>query len=378
MADIIQLRGGTAAAWTAANPILANKELGVETDTRKMKLGNGVANWNTLSYMSLAANAVGSDKQIPFNDGGTMSGLAALIFDKTNNHLEIGLGSTSGAVCLVASSTDEVAEPGELVIYAKTIGGRVMPKWIGPANVDTPIQPFLGMNHIACWQAGGGTTLSVFGATTLTATGTATAATSATGNKQTEMIRLEYLVTVAATTAVAGFRHPTAHWCMGNAAGVGGFFFVCRFGLATGVSGITTNRVFVGLASVTTAPTDAQPSAMTQMVGIGTDAADTSWQIMSNDGTGTATKISLSTTDFAIPTVDRVDMFELVMFCKPGGTTIDYRFTNLGTAKQVSGTITTDLPTSTTMLAPRGYHSVGGTNSVIGITLSSLYIESDY
>jgi len=52
MADIIQLRGGSAAAWTAANPILAQKELGIETDTNKLKVGDGVTAWNSLSYLN--------------------------------------------------------------------------------------------------------------------------------------------------------------------------------------------------------------------------------------------------------------------------------------------------------------------------------------
>lgn len=35
MADIIQLRRDTAANWTNANPVLADGELGFETDTKK-------------------------------------------------------------------------------------------------------------------------------------------------------------------------------------------------------------------------------------------------------------------------------------------------------------------------------------------------------
>lgn len=60
MGDIIQLRGGTAAAWTLANPILANKELGVETDSKKMKLGDGTTTWTSLAYMNLAGEHAAS------------------------------------------------------------------------------------------------------------------------------------------------------------------------------------------------------------------------------------------------------------------------------------------------------------------------------
>jgi hypothetical protein len=47
----IQLRRGTAAQWTSANPTLAAGEFGFETDTGKAKIGNGVTAWNSLAYI---------------------------------------------------------------------------------------------------------------------------------------------------------------------------------------------------------------------------------------------------------------------------------------------------------------------------------------
>jgi hypothetical protein len=52
MAQQIQLRNGTATAWTTANPILAAGEMGIETDTFKAKVGNGVTAWNSLAYLT--------------------------------------------------------------------------------------------------------------------------------------------------------------------------------------------------------------------------------------------------------------------------------------------------------------------------------------
>lgn len=40
----------TAAKWTVANPLLQRGELGVETDTRKIKVGDGITYWNDLEY----------------------------------------------------------------------------------------------------------------------------------------------------------------------------------------------------------------------------------------------------------------------------------------------------------------------------------------
>ncbi len=47
----IQLRHDTAANWTSVNPVLLEGEVGIETDTLKQKVGDGVTAWNSLSYM---------------------------------------------------------------------------------------------------------------------------------------------------------------------------------------------------------------------------------------------------------------------------------------------------------------------------------------
>jgi hypothetical protein len=50
MAVQIQFRRGTASAWTTANPVLADGEMGIESDTDKFKIGDGVTTWTSLSY----------------------------------------------------------------------------------------------------------------------------------------------------------------------------------------------------------------------------------------------------------------------------------------------------------------------------------------
>jgi hypothetical protein len=58
MAVQIQLRRGTAAAWTSANPTLAVGELVIETDTDKYKIGDGSTAWTSLGYSSLPSTAI--------------------------------------------------------------------------------------------------------------------------------------------------------------------------------------------------------------------------------------------------------------------------------------------------------------------------------
>ena len=49
---IIKLRRDTAANWTSTDPVLASGEPGIETDTGKLKLGDGSTSWTALGYSS--------------------------------------------------------------------------------------------------------------------------------------------------------------------------------------------------------------------------------------------------------------------------------------------------------------------------------------
>ena len=50
MTTQLQIRNDTAANWTSSNPTLLAGEIGFETDTKKLKIGSGVAAWTALSY----------------------------------------------------------------------------------------------------------------------------------------------------------------------------------------------------------------------------------------------------------------------------------------------------------------------------------------
>ena len=60
MAFQIQLRRGTASAWSTVNPILVEGEVGLESDTNKMKVGNGSTAWNSLAYATATPTEVNS------------------------------------------------------------------------------------------------------------------------------------------------------------------------------------------------------------------------------------------------------------------------------------------------------------------------------
>jgi Major tropism determinant N-terminal domain len=51
----VQLRRGTTSAWTLKNPVLAEGEQGLEMDTQKFKIGDGVTRWASLPYWTAGA-----------------------------------------------------------------------------------------------------------------------------------------------------------------------------------------------------------------------------------------------------------------------------------------------------------------------------------
>jgi hypothetical protein len=51
MANKIQLRRDTAAVWASVNPVLADGEMGLESDTQCAKFGDGSTPWNGLGYL---------------------------------------------------------------------------------------------------------------------------------------------------------------------------------------------------------------------------------------------------------------------------------------------------------------------------------------
>ena len=129
------------------------------------------------------------------------------------------------------------------------------------------------------------------------------------------------------------------------------------------------------MANVTGLPTDVEPSTSINTVGMGWDAADTNVQMMCNDGTGTCTKVDLGAA-FAVPVADRVTMYELALFSQKGITqSVSWMVTNLTTGATASGTMTADIPNATALLAPRGWMSAGGTLSLIGMAVNSIYLD---
>ncbi len=67
------IRKGTSEAWNRVNPILKYGEPGYEKDTNKLKIGDGITEWNSLPYFGDSFDITADGKSIVF----------------TNNNLEL-------------------------------------------------------------------------------------------------------------------------------------------------------------------------------------------------------------------------------------------------------------------------------------------------
>jgi hypothetical protein len=205
----------------------------------------------------------------------------------------------------------------------------------------------------------------------LAATGTATAYAAANSSRVAAIPAVEALVTTAATTAVAGFRINALPFRLGQIGGVGGLYMRGLIKNATGAS-TTTTRGFFGLRGASSAPTDVNPSSLTNIVGLGWDSGDANLSIIYNDASGTASKLNLGA-NFPRPTADRSAAWDFTILSDGSGN-VYWAVSGLANGATASGVLTTDLPAGNTLLTYNSYISVGGTSAVIGIGQSMLEV----
>ncbi len=122
------------------------------------------------------------------------------------------------------------------------------------------------------------------------------------------------------------------------------------------------SRLWAGLSNMSF--TTGDPSGMTTMAGFGMDSADTVWQFMHNDATGTATKISLGA-NFPRPTVNQ-DVYYGAVWCTPAASDGIYYFLKIlnDPSKIVTGNVNANLFARSTGLQYRILANTGPTTAV--------------
>ncbi len=356
MSNTIQIKRKTTSGAPSAGSlatgelcyVLPDKQLYVKNNDNTVTLVNGGG----------SGSPVGNDKEVQYNNAGSFGGAA---------NLEI----ESGNLALVETS-DPTAIATKVIVYSKNIGGRLLPKWQPPSGVDTPFQSGIFFNQVSLINAGGGTAVGVLGCT-VTNAGTISNPTIASTNFKTQTRR--FINTSAGTAgALASTRVANLECWRGNAANMGGFFVVCRFGLTTLQAGM---RAFFGLSSTaTTAPTNVDPTTSTASgrIGIAINTNSGNWNLIHADGTAAPTVIALGA-NFPVNTTD---ILELILFAKPNDTAVSYRIKNLQTGNETTGTLSTNLPASTAFLGRLMWATNNATAAAVAWDCSRFGLETDF
>lgn len=135
---VIKFRRDTAANWTSVNPVLASGEAGFETDTNKLKLGNGTSAWNSLPYTGADVSnldLIGFDLT-----AGEAVGVGQLAWNADQETLDLGLDANvtlqigQEHVVRVKNASGSVAIPEmTVVMFAGATGDTVT---VAPMNAN--------------------------------------------------------------------------------------------------------------------------------------------------------------------------------------------------------------------------------------------------
>lgn len=131
----IQIKRGTAASWTAANPILSQGELGLETDTSKVKIGNGSAAWNSLGYFPVEWGAINGKPTVIAAGSTQAAARTAIDAEYTGNK-----GQANGYAELNSSAKVPLSQlPPGIVIDNVDLSGETLQFYSGATPIGNPI-----------------------------------------------------------------------------------------------------------------------------------------------------------------------------------------------------------------------------------------------
>lgn len=177
----------------------------------------------------------------------------------------------------------------------------------------------------------------------------------------------------AGPNAMSGIRSANNLFTRGNAAGRGGFDVTFRFGCTSTSAG---TRVFVGLfdCSGGNPSVSVDPSAFTNIIGVGGDSGETNLSFMVNDASGTATKTALGANFPMRGASGPNTVYEIRLYADANASTVSYTIDEITAGNSASGVASSDLPANTAFL---GWLVWVGTGTSSGATVRFMQVAGN-
>jgi hypothetical protein len=310
-------------------------------------------------------------------DSGAGSGVTAVTGSSpiassggTTPNITLSVSGQAQGDILYYNGTNWVRLPaGTLGQFLETQGGAANPLWATPsASVD--IGSALAATHVEYWSGSLGQFSGEYpGANCFLNIAHVNAGVNQDGTTILGSSARGYGYTSSAgPTWIGSYKiaTPGTGWALrGNAAGIGGFTLITRFGIDM-ITTTPTIWAFVGMmdaTQLTSAPSfdwttqtsiQAVGAAISEVVSGGAFA--TNWKIVSCDGGAT------TSTDSGLPIIVN-DLYELTLVAAPDASSITWTLKDLTAATSATGSITTHLPAKTMPLGWQSgmqIHSGGG------------------
>lgn len=340
----------------------------------------GLGTWGTGGILTRTTVIASSNAGAAVNfSAGTKTVALVGLADRVvqlDNQLVITLPNSSVNVPVTPSANT-------LKLFARNIGGRMLPKIIGPSGVDSALQTAIFQNRVLVYVpstsatgTGSGTGLGPV----WTAGGTVTHPTpSSTAPAISNQMRRTRYANVATTQnqtlGIKAAAADTLNYWRGNAAGLGGFFYAARF--IVELYPAATIRLFAGLTASSSTYVVASDTVLNNTCGLWHDTTDsaTTFNFVTRDTT-TTTKQAIALSN-AIAAGNSYDFY---MFCQPNGTTIYWRLDDIVNNVTYENSTSTTLPANTAFMGPQCAMSNGTANTTVttsAIGVAGVYTEAD-
>jgi hypothetical protein len=336
-------------------------------ETMQYMDGDGWLYYSASGSIKGSQSAAGSTYQVQFNNNGVLAGDSDLTWNWTTNTLSLG---TNPQIQL-SGVTPTAAAAGNLNVYTQAVSGKMQLMKIGPDGNPEALQSALWQNNVVMWTPGLSTSVGAWQGTFGTMTGTPTTVLPTVTNTYTTMRRSKF-ANVATANQGTGLTTEKMFF-RGALPGMGGFLFVCRFGIETYVA--ATSRLFVGLtAGITGGSTNANANTIPNTLGFGWNTGDTAITFMHIDNTTTVTQDTIS----GQPALAANNGYDAYIYCKPNDSVVYYRLDNINTGQTLIDTsITLTLPLNTvTLYGVALISTTSATAATVAIGVNRMYIET--